>query len=92
MTDPAESLSLASARQPAKQPQIAAQVTEYRKYSHGYNTADRFLEGYGWERRWHWPKMDVVSLYVDQFPESDLCCERVARHPGLNSTLPSPRP
>ena len=83
MTDPAESLSPTSASLPVTRPQIAALVTEYRQYSHGQNIVDRFLEGYGWESRWHRPKMDVVSLYVDQFPESDLSRERVARHPGL---------
>jgi len=83
MTDPAESLSPTSPSLPVKRPQIAALVTEYRQYSHGQNIVDRFLEGYGWESRWHRPKMDVVSLYVDQFPESDLSRERVARHPGL---------
>ena len=67
-----------------KRPQVAALVTEYRKYSHGQNIVDRFLGGYGWEARWHYPEVDVVSLYVDQFPESDLSRERVARYPDLN--------
>mgnify|MGYP001343885332 CR=1 FL=1 len=69
--------------EPPKRPKIAALVTEYRKYSHGQNIVDRFLGGYGWESRWHHPEMDVVSLYVDQFPESDLSRERVARYPAL---------
>ena len=47
-------------------------MTEDRKYSHGQNIVDRFREGYGWESRRHQPKMDVVSLYVDQFPKSEL--------------------
>ena len=75
--------STAFSAQPAKRPKIAALVTEYRKYSHGQNIIDRFLGGYGWESHWHRPEMDVVSLYVDQFPESDLSRERVARHPHL---------
>ena len=67
----------------SRRPRIAALITEYRKYSHGQNIVDRLMDGYGWESRWHRPEMDVVSLYVDQFPESDLSRERVARHPGL---------
>ena len=67
-----------------KRPQVAALVTEYRKYSHAQNIVDRFLGGYGWESRWHYPDVDIVSLYVDQFPESDLSRERVARYPQLN--------
>lgn len=67
----------------SKRPQIAALVTEYRKYSHGQNIVDRFLGGYGWGSRWYHPEVDLVSLYVDQFPESDLSRERVARYPDL---------
>lgn len=66
-----------------KRPKVAALVTEYRKYSHGQNIVDRLMGGYGWETRWHRPELDVVSLYVDQFPESDLSRERVDRHPDL---------
>ena len=66
-----------------KRPKIAALVTEYRKYSHGQNIVDRFLGGFGWESCWHHPEMDVVSLYVDQFPESDLSRERISRYPQL---------
>ena len=68
----------------SKRPKVAALVTEYRRYSHGQNIVDRFLGGYGWESSWHHPEMDVVSLYVDQFPSSDLSRERVARYPQLN--------
>lgn len=50
---------------------IAAVVTEYRKYSHAQHIVDRFLYGYGWHGRHHRPAMDVVSMYVDQQPESD---------------------
>ena len=67
----------------AKRPKIAALVTEYRRYSHGQNIVDRLMGGYGWESCWHYPQLDIVSLYVDQFPESDLSRERVERHPDL---------
>ena len=64
-------------------PRIAALVTEYRRYSHGQNIVDRLMGGYGWETGWHYPELDVVALYVDQFPESDLSRERVGRYPEL---------
>lgn len=67
----------------ARRPRIAALVTEYRKYSHGQNIVDRLMGGYGWGSRWHHPELDVVSLYVDQFPESDLSRERESRHDDL---------
>lgn len=66
-----------------KRPKIAAIVTEYRKYSHGQHIVDRFLEGYGWNSRHHYPPMDLVSLYVDQRPESDLSCDRAERFPQM---------
>ncbi|MEE2659478.1 MAG: hypothetical protein VX733_13310 [Candidatus Latescibacterota bacterium] len=70
-------------------PRIAAVVTEYRKYSHGQHIVDRFLEGYGWNGRHHHPKMDLVSLYVDQRPEGDLIADRIARfrHVRLCATV-----
>lgn len=67
----------------ADRPRIAALVTEYRRYSHGQNIVDRLMGGYGWGTRWHRPELDIVSMYVDQFPESDLSREREARHEGL---------
>jgi hypothetical protein len=38
------------------------------------------VEGYGWEGRHHYPPLDLVSLYVDQFPENDLSRDRARRH------------
>ena len=66
-----------------QRPRVAALVSEYRRYSHGQNIVDRLLGGYGWESGWRRPDLDVVSLYVDQYPENDLSREREARHPGL---------
>ena len=66
-----------------KRPKIAAIVTEYRKYSHGQHIVDRFLEGYGWNSQHHHPPMDLVSLYVDQRPESDLSRDRAERFPQM---------
>src|SRR4051794_25737715 len=67
----------------AARPRIAAIVTEYRKTSHGQGIVDRFIEGHGWNGRFHRPPVDVVSLYVDQRPPDDLSRERAARHPEL---------
>src|SRR4051794_23664975 len=67
----------------AARPRIAAIVTEYRKASHGQGIVDRFIEGHGWDGRFHRPPVDVVSLYVDQTPAGDVSRERAARHPEL---------
>jgi hypothetical protein len=69
----------------SKRPKIAAIVTEYRKFSHAQHIVDRFLEGYGWNGRHHRPEMDVVSIYVDQIPETDLSGDRVKRFQTMKS-------
>lgn len=59
---------------------IAIVATEVRKYAHPEHFIDRFLEGYGWHGEYHHPSIDLVSLYVDQFPEGDLSRDRARRH------------
>ena len=67
----------------ADRPKIAAVVTVYHKYSHAQHIVDRFLEGYGWESRHHYPDMDMVSLYVEQVGDNDLSKERTDRFQNL---------
>ena len=67
----------------AYRPKIAAVVTVYHKYSHAQHIVDRFLEGYGWESRHHYPDMDMVSLYVEQVGDNDLSKERTDRFQNL---------
>lgn len=59
---------------------VAIIATEVRKYSHAQHFVDRFLKGYGWQGEHHHPPMDLVSLYVDQFPQGDLAHDRSRRH------------
>ena len=61
----------------SNRPKIAAITTIYHPYAHAQHIVDRFLEGYGWAGRHHYPPMDLVSLYVDQVREKDL-----SRGPG----------
>jgi hypothetical protein len=58
---------------------VALIATEVRRHSHAQHFIDRFLEGYGWQGAWHHPSVDLVALYVDQFPDGDLARERSAR-------------
>lgn len=58
---------------------IALLATETRRHSHAQHFIDRFLEGYGWNGRWHHPSVRLVSLYVDQFPPGDLARDRSKR-------------
>jgi hypothetical protein len=59
--------------EPGARPRIAAIITEYRGYSHADVILGRFLQGYilG-PTEPHWPRTQVVSMYVDQFPAGDL--------------------
>ncbi len=51
---------------------IALIGTEVRQHSHAQHFLDRFLLGYNWQGGWRRPDLDLVSLYIDQFPEGDL--------------------
>src|SRR5215469_9468380 len=55
-----------------KKKKLAVVTTEWRDRSHAWHMAERFLVGYPIGGAWHWPPLEVVSAYVDQFPENDL--------------------
>ena len=65
----ATSLSRANA---THRKRLAIVTTEWRFHSHAWHMGERFLVGYPIEGRWHRPRLDVVSVYVDQTPENDL--------------------
>ena len=68
---------LIAAERPAPpRKKLAVITTEWRYHSHAWHMAERFLVGYPLEGRWHHPSFDVVSAYVDQFPENDLSRKR----------------
>ncbi len=79
----------AQAAAPKHRPRVAALVTEFRKLSHGEVILDRFLEGFGWEGEHHRPAVDLVSIYMDQFPAGDLSREREARYAPRLKIYPS---
>lgn len=55
---------------------MAIVTTEWRYLSHAQHMGDRFLVGYPLEGEWRKPALDVVSVYVDQKPKSDLSAQR----------------
>jgi hypothetical protein len=59
---------------------IAAITTAYWKYSHADDIITKFIEGYGVVGRVHNPHCKVVSLYIDQFPKSDIGRGMAARY------------
>lgn len=64
----------------APRKKIALLGTVVRQHSHAQHFIDRFLLGYGWRGEWRRPDVDLVSLYIDQFPDGDLARERSRRH------------
>jgi hypothetical protein len=60
--------------------QIAAITTAYFKYSHADDIITKFIEGYAIAERTHTPHCEVVSLAIEQFPESDIGRGMAARY------------
>src|SRR5919107_39416 len=63
-------------------PKIAAIVTEFTHRSHAHVILENFLGPYLFNGEKTDPGVEVVSLYVDQFPERDMARE-VAREFGI---------
>ena len=59
---------------------IALLGTVVRKNSHAQHFLDRFLLGYSWGGQWRTSDVDLVSLYVDQFPKDDLARAHAKQH------------
>jgi hypothetical protein len=70
-------------KMPAAEPQrkkIAFLGTEVTVHSHAQHFLDRLTLGYGWRGDWQQPRVDVASVYIDQFPEGDLARDCIKRH------------
>lgn len=59
---------------------IAAVITEYRPNSHAEVIVGKFLQGFPTDDGLLAPRAEVVSFYVDQFPEQDLSRAVAAEH------------
>ena len=68
------------AKTEAPRKKVAFIGTEFRTHSHAQHFLDRMTLGYSWAGRWEMPRVDVASIYVDQFPNGDLARQRIARH------------
>lgn len=65
---------------PSDKKRVAFLGTEVRRHSHAQHFLDRMTLGYNWDGEWIAPRVDVASVYIDQFPEGDLARDRIARH------------
>ena len=72
--------SLALAAPSSTRKRIAFLGTEVRQHSHAQHFLDRLALGYGWQGAWQNPRLDIASIYLDQFPEGDLGRQRIERY------------
>lgn len=75
----AAAAAVASAAPTSERKRIALIGTEVRRHSHAQHFIDRLAMGYTWGGRWQQPQVDLVSLYIDQFPDDDLARGRSKR-------------
>jgi hypothetical protein len=66
--------------EPSVKKRIAFLGTEVRRHSHAQHFLDRLTLGYAWQGQWQDPRVEVASVYIEQFPERDLARQRIARH------------
>jgi len=59
---------------------IALIGTVVAVHSHAQHFLDRLALGYTWGGQWQQPQVDLVSLYIDQFPANDLARSRASRY------------
>ena len=65
---------------PEEPPRIAAIVTSFWRMSHAEVIVGRLLEGYYYQGERVVPRVQVASLYVDQFPANDMSRDKAAKH------------
>jgi len=64
----------------AQRPRVAAIITEYRLDSHADVIIGRLLAGYEYNGRHQTPQVEVLSMYTDQVPSSDMSRAMAVKH------------
>ncbi|MFC1694421.1 hypothetical protein ACFL1R_13060 [Candidatus Latescibacterota bacterium] len=59
---------------------IAVVITAYYPVSHADGIVGRLLDGYYYNGKHYDPRVQVVSMYVDQFPDNDMSRDKAAEH------------
>ncbi len=73
----------ASAERATGIPKIAFLGTVVHTHSHAQHFLDRHALGYTWNGGWQQPRVQIESIFIDQFPENDLARGRIKRY-GLS--------
>jgi hypothetical protein len=79
-TAAAASAAVAGAAPAPARKKIALIGTVMFRNSHAMHFVDRLAMGYTWGGEWLRPQVDLVALYIAQFPEGDLARGRAKRH------------
>src|SRR3954468_21724294 len=66
------SLLALSASAQEKLPRVAVVTTVWRHNSHADVLASRLVQGYTLDGQGDFPKLKLISAYVDQFPDNDM--------------------
>ena len=80
MPEPPIQLPTDGVKREGPRKRIAAITPAFWKYSHADDIITKFIEGYSVVGRSHEPYCKVVSLYVEQFPKTDISRGMAARY------------
>ena len=78
--DPLVRSAAAAPLSATQRPKVAFLGTVVFTHSHAQHFLDRHTLGYTWNGGWQPPRIQVESVFIDQFPDGDLARERVRRH------------
>ncbi|HAT18668.1 MAG TPA: hypothetical protein DCS85_00780, partial [Verrucomicrobiales bacterium] len=71
----------ASAGSGTTRKKIAFLGSVVRTHSHSQHFLDRLALGYGWRGAWQEPRLEIASVFIDQFPDqTDLARQRVKKY------------
>ncbi len=70
--------AVARAAEPRKK--IAFLGTDVYQHSHSQHFLDRFAMGYAMGGKWHAPRVELASVYIDQFNDHDIGKQRIERY------------
>lgn len=70
--------AVSRAAEPRKK--IAFLGTDVYQHSHSQHFLDRFAMGYAMGGKWHEPRLELASVYIDQFNDRDIGKKRIERY------------
>lgn len=65
---------------PHVKPKIAFLGTDVYQHSHAQHFLDRFSMGWAMNGTWQEPRVEIASVYIDQFNERDIGKQRIAKY------------